>query len=200
MVASSEQQSAPVIVNKPAIAHANSNQPGAPLNRDDSAEVMKMPEPTIDPITIMVASIGPRARTSPDGCRWLILSLTTNSAARLFSRLHVRVLFAIHARTQLRQVYHHERKLFRRAHRHRGLRRSALCLHAASVGRARQLLLDRGALHPVACAEPASRHLSNYDRQKLLARFAARALRRRGQARFCPAQTGLTSDRQIRWR
>src|SRR5207253_3147982 len=56
MVASSEQQSAPVIVNKPAIAHANSNQPGAPLNRDDSAEVMKMPEPTIDPIPIMDAN------------------------------------------------------------------------------------------------------------------------------------------------
>src|SRR4029453_8663225 len=65
MVASSEQQRAPVIVNKPAIAHARSNQPGAPLSRDDSAEVIKIPEPIIEPITIMVASIGPSVRTSP---------------------------------------------------------------------------------------------------------------------------------------
>src|SRR5207249_3865901 len=65
MVASSEQQRAPVIVNNPATAHARSNQPGAPLSRDDSAEVMKMPEPIIEPITIIVASIGPSARTSP---------------------------------------------------------------------------------------------------------------------------------------
>src|SRR6478672_7919428 len=63
MVANSEQHSAPVIVHKPAIAQASSNQPGAPLNRDDSAEVIKMPEPIIEPMTIMVASIGPSART-----------------------------------------------------------------------------------------------------------------------------------------
>src|SRR5437016_10533239 len=63
MVASSEQQRAPVIVNKPATVHPRSNQPGAPLSRDDSAEVIKIPEPIIEPITIMVASIGPSART-----------------------------------------------------------------------------------------------------------------------------------------
>src|SRR5437773_2627320 len=34
MVASSEQQRAPVIVNNPATAHARSNQPGAPLSRN----------------------------------------------------------------------------------------------------------------------------------------------------------------------
>src|SRR6059058_5863540 len=66
IVASSEQQSAPVIVSKPATAHASSNQPGAPLSRDDSADVIKIPEPIIEPITIIVASIGPSARTSPD--------------------------------------------------------------------------------------------------------------------------------------
>ncbi|HEY5992510.1 MAG TPA: hypothetical protein VIU10_08015, partial [Candidatus Udaeobacter sp.] len=43
MVASSEQHNAPVMVSKPAIAHASSSQPGAPLSRDDSAEVIKMP-------------------------------------------------------------------------------------------------------------------------------------------------------------
>jgi hypothetical protein len=67
MVANSEQQSAPVIVINPATAHASSSQPGAPINRADSAEVMKMPDPIIEPITIMVASSGPSARTSP-GC------------------------------------------------------------------------------------------------------------------------------------
>src|ERR1700756_5691772 len=73
MVASSEQQSAPVIVSSPATAQARSNQPGAPLNRDDSADAIKIPEPIIEPITIMVASIGPSARTRVDGW-WLALS------------------------------------------------------------------------------------------------------------------------------
>ena len=63
MVASSEQHNAPVMVSKPATAQASSSQPGAPLNRDDSAEVMKMPDPIMEPITIIVASIGPNART-----------------------------------------------------------------------------------------------------------------------------------------
>jgi hypothetical protein len=66
MVASSEQHSAPVTVSKPATAHASNSQPGAPVNRADSAEVIKMPEPIIDPTTIMVASTGPSARTNPD--------------------------------------------------------------------------------------------------------------------------------------
>src|SRR2546430_15745457 len=65
MVASPEQQRAPVIVCNPATATARSNQPGAPLSRDDSADVIKIPEPIIEPITIMVASIGPSARTKP---------------------------------------------------------------------------------------------------------------------------------------
>ena len=76
MVASSEQQSAPVIVIKPATAQASNNQPGAPINRADSADVMKMPDPIIEPITIIVASTGPRARTSPDCCRLSVLLLT----------------------------------------------------------------------------------------------------------------------------
>src|SRR6266480_815521 len=68
MVASSEQHNAPVIVSKPARAHASRSHPGAPLNRDDSAEVIKMPDPIIEPITIIVASIGPSARTRLDCC------------------------------------------------------------------------------------------------------------------------------------
>src|SRR5688572_22266451 len=48
----------------PASAHATNNQPGAPINRDDSAEVMKIPEPIIEPITIIVPSSRPRPRTS----------------------------------------------------------------------------------------------------------------------------------------
>src|SRR5438094_10515762 len=79
MVASSEQQSAHVIVSRPAKAHASSNQPGAPLNRDDSADVIKMPEPIIDPMTIIVASIGPSARTRPDCGRLSIFAFTPAS-------------------------------------------------------------------------------------------------------------------------
>src|ERR1700756_5316149 len=83
MVASSEQQSAPVIVSSPATAQARSNQPGAPLSRDDSAEVIKIPEPIIEPITIMVASTGPSARTRPVDDRWFAVLLLINDEARM---------------------------------------------------------------------------------------------------------------------
>src|SRR5438034_1119135 len=80
-VPSAEQQSAPVIVSTPAITHASKSHPGAPLKRADSADVMKMPEPIIDPITIMVASIGPSARTKPLGC-WSLLILSCRAKSR----------------------------------------------------------------------------------------------------------------------
>jgi hypothetical protein len=53
-------------VSNPATIHVNNNQPGAPINRDDSAETMKIPDPIIEPITIMVASSKPRPRTSEE--------------------------------------------------------------------------------------------------------------------------------------
>src|SRR2546421_13015875 len=77
MVGSSEQQSAPVMVNKPATPQASTSQPGAPLNRDVSAEVMKIPDPIIEPITIIVASTGPSPRTKPDSC-WVAALLVIN--------------------------------------------------------------------------------------------------------------------------
>src|SRR5829696_8228505 len=64
MAASSAQHSAPVIVSTPARAQAASSQPGDPTRRDDSAEVMKIPEPIIEPTTIIVASSRLRPRTS----------------------------------------------------------------------------------------------------------------------------------------
>ena len=47
-----------------ASAHAANNQPGEPINREDSADVMKMPDPIIEPITIIVPStrLSPRTR------------------------------------------------------------------------------------------------------------------------------------------
>src|SRR6185436_14633520 len=63
IAASSAQHSAPVIVSTPASAHAASSHPGEPTSRDDSAEVMKMPDPIIDPTTIVVASSRLRPRT-----------------------------------------------------------------------------------------------------------------------------------------
>src|ERR1041384_8461778 len=64
IAASSAQQSAPVIVSTPASAQAASSHPGEPTRREDSAEVMKIPDPIIDPTTIMVASSRLRPRTS----------------------------------------------------------------------------------------------------------------------------------------
>jgi hypothetical protein len=64
MAANSAQHKAPVIVSTPAIAQAANNQPGVPTSAEDFAETMKMPDPTIDPITIMVASsrLSPRTK------------------------------------------------------------------------------------------------------------------------------------------
>src|SRR6185436_2138304 len=64
IAASSAQQSAPVMVSTPASAQAMSSQPGEPTSRDDSAEVMKIPDPIIEPTTIIVASSRLRPRTS----------------------------------------------------------------------------------------------------------------------------------------
>jgi hypothetical protein len=72
-----------VIVNNPANAHASNSQPGAPLNRDDSADTIKMPDPIIEPMTIMVASIGPSARTSSEDDRWSAVMLLINAEARM---------------------------------------------------------------------------------------------------------------------
>src|SRR5687767_9452860 len=47
--ASSAQHNAPVIVSTPASAHAAISQPGEPIRRDDSADVIKIPDPIIDP-------------------------------------------------------------------------------------------------------------------------------------------------------
>ena len=50
------------------ITHAASNQPGEPSVRDMSAETIKMPEPIIDPITIIVESYKPRPRVNSVSC------------------------------------------------------------------------------------------------------------------------------------
>src|SRR5438270_13619476 len=55
---------APETVISPARAQARRSQPGAPTSRADSADVMKMPEPIIAPMTSIVASSNPRSRCS----------------------------------------------------------------------------------------------------------------------------------------
>src|ERR1044072_2625954 len=72
IAASSAQQSAPLSVSTPASAQAASSQPGEPRSRDDSAEVMKMPEPIIEPTTIIVASSRLRPRSRFGGASLLI--------------------------------------------------------------------------------------------------------------------------------
>src|SRR5271165_410028 len=53
---------APEIVINPAKAQATKSQPGAPTSRADSAEVIKIPEPIIAPMTSIVASSTPISR------------------------------------------------------------------------------------------------------------------------------------------
>src|SRR5262245_6287217 len=203
MVASSEQHSAPVIVSNPAIAHARSSQPGAPLSLDDSADVIKIPEPIIEPITIIVASIGPSVRTRPDCWRLSTLSLTTNSGALRFSRLRVRVVSAIHARIQLLPAYRYEHKSFRRALRRLGPRPSALCLRVTSAVHAAPLHSDRGATHPVASVEPAIRHSNNCDRRRFHARLAISPFALLAPLRYSRAQTESARNRlpglRVQW-
>src|SRR5262249_22924550 len=92
---------------KPARPQASNSQPGAPLNRDDSAETMKIPDPIIEPMTIIVASIGPSARTRlvvslgdvpPSGCT--ALALWRGGAPGPFSRR------AASIRTSNRGLFH----------------------------------------------------------------------------------------------
>src|ERR1051325_10948326 len=64
MAANSAQHIAPVMVSTPASAHAASSHPGEPTSRDDSAETINIPDPIIDPTTIMVASSRLSPRTS----------------------------------------------------------------------------------------------------------------------------------------
>jgi hypothetical protein len=64
MAAISAAHSEPEIVISPDSAQATSSQPGAPTNRADSAEVIKIPEPIIDPTTIIAASTVPSSRTN----------------------------------------------------------------------------------------------------------------------------------------
>src|SRR5215471_8187385 len=84
---------APQTVMSPATAHAASNQPAVPTSRADSAEVMKMPEPIIEPTTIIVASIVPSSRTSelPEVLS-LVVSVLTGRHVFLLShkRLYIR--------------------------------------------------------------------------------------------------------------
>src|SRR5215207_9499471 len=81
IAASSAQQSAPVMVSTPASAQAASSQPGEPTRRDDSADVMKIPDPIIEPTTIIVASSRLRPRTSLAGS--LLIGPSGYSGARI---------------------------------------------------------------------------------------------------------------------
>jgi hypothetical protein len=66
MAAVSAAQIDPETVIKPESPQARRSHPGAPTNRAESAETIKIPDPIIEPITIMVASIVPSSRTSDD--------------------------------------------------------------------------------------------------------------------------------------
>ena len=69
MAAISAAQSEPVIVISPARPQATSSHPAHRRYRADSADVMKIPEPIIDPTTIIAASIVPSSRTRNDSVR-----------------------------------------------------------------------------------------------------------------------------------
>src|SRR5215472_12211609 len=53
------------MVSRPVRIHVISNPPGDPVSREISAATMKIPEPIIEPTTIIVPSNKPMARTKP---------------------------------------------------------------------------------------------------------------------------------------
>src|SRR5438876_661238 len=59
---------------------ATNSQPGEPTCRDISAETRKMPEPIIEPATIVVESSSPRPRMNP-----VFLSSTAMAASAILS-------------------------------------------------------------------------------------------------------------------
>src|SRR5258706_13252600 len=75
MAANSPYESAAATVSNPLMTQAASSPPVDPVWRAISAETMKIPEPIIDPTTIMVESNKPRPRTNPDDS----VSVTTPS-------------------------------------------------------------------------------------------------------------------------
>src|SRR5947207_10790903 len=196
MVASSEQHNAPVMVSKPAIVHASKSQPGAPLSRADSADVIKMPEPIIDPITIMVASIGPRARTKPDFCG---LSFISRTSARACGRLPSRDAISRRARNRLLRDCRRADKSFLREHRHPRRRPIALCLRVTFEQRAARLHLDHEAKHSVGSAKRASRRSNNFGPRKLRERFVNHSPPPLEQAQYSEAQREAVSGRAWQW-
>jgi hypothetical protein len=66
IAASSPNASAPSTVTTPVRIQATSSHPGEPSVRLISAETMKMPEPTIEPATSIVASVNVSALTNSD--------------------------------------------------------------------------------------------------------------------------------------
>ena len=64
MAASSPYDSAAAMVSRPVMTQDISSHPALPSCRDISAATMKMPEPIIEPATIMVESKRPRLRFS----------------------------------------------------------------------------------------------------------------------------------------
>jgi hypothetical protein len=65
MAASSPYDSAAPTVSRPVMIHTTNSHPGEPTWRAMSAETMKMPEPIIDPATIIVESSSPSPRMNP---------------------------------------------------------------------------------------------------------------------------------------
>jgi hypothetical protein len=53
------------------------------ISRDAAADTMKIPDPIIEPMTIMVASIVPSARMRPDDDRSFAVLLVINDEARM---------------------------------------------------------------------------------------------------------------------
>src|SRR5580693_2775153 len=93
IAASSPYESAADTVSSPVKTQVSSKPPGEPVCREMSAATMNIPEPIIDPTTIIVPSNNPIARTKPGsflvvlwGSGWLVSAIrkVPQTAARVF--------------------------------------------------------------------------------------------------------------------
>src|SRR5436190_19967236 len=149
-----------------------------------------MPDPIIEPITIMVASIGPRARSKLDVLLSIFsfIFLKTSKVETSLIVLFVRIFRKISGPELLRlpspdapaarvqilplPVCHRVRKSSPHEHRHLRYRTIELCPPAAFASRVRQIPSDRATKRLVGFLERGSHRPSNCDPRKLRGRHA----------------------------
>src|SRR4051794_13394860 len=178
------------MVIKPAMTHVRSSHPGAPMSRVDSAETMKIPEPIIEPTTIMVASTRPRTRTNSGSAFPFALLVTVFFREPESAPARTGGACATRAQIRPRPDCRHAHKLCRPARPHQILRLTESFLRAAFGRRGPLPGSDRAGARQACFKKRASRPACSFDRQNTRARQTVRGLDLRLRARYPEQRRG----------